>query len=462
MKRYKKMVAALMVGAAVVLTAVSATPAFALAAEAEPAAGSWSRYTPCNRLEIGRDVLEGSLVVGKMTHGRPMVVWSEEPLSDSEKEAVMASVKTVPGAGNPKNFVFTSGAESSAYGLSVDSENGLIVMDHSSDWSLLLAGKAESSETGNEPENEPEREPENEPESEPENDPENEPEVDPGILDGEGHEDDVPPEIPDAEDPGTDEEVPPETPEDPEDDPDTPADGGEETPETPADGGEETPDTPADGGEETPDTPADGGKETPDTPADGGEETPDTPADGGEETPETPADGGEETPDTPAAPEKNDPEKTDENLAGGDDENHPTDDDPGIREEENVVPGVAGGDPVREADNSGINSDSIPAGSTGATAAPGNVSGGGSDGSRADSWNSAVHEATGPAAVSAAVPAAAAPAAVHELDDSPKTGAPSGNGVSALISLLSLAAFLMLKGVENKKKFVRLPDGDDK
>ena len=74
MKRYRKMVAALMVGAAVILTAVSATPAFALAAEAEPAAGSWSRYTPCNRLEIGRDVLEGSLVVGKMTHGGPMVV----------------------------------------------------------------------------------------------------------------------------------------------------------------------------------------------------------------------------------------------------------------------------------------------------------------------------------------------------------------------------------------------------
>ena len=135
-----------------------------------------------------------------------------------------------------------------------------------------------------------------------------------------------------------------------------------------------------------------------------------------------------------------------------------------------MVPGEAGRDPVREADNSGIDSDIISAGSTGTTAAPGNVSGGGSYGSRADSWDSAVHEAAGPAAVSAAapptvsaaLPAAVAPAAVHELDDSPKTGAPSGYSVSALISLLSLAAFLMLKGVENKKKFVRLPDGDDK
>ena len=153
---------------------------------------NWSKYEPCNELEISGDKLSGSIIAGKMTKHQPMVIWSKEPLSEAEQKAVWESLKGNPGVGNPSGVVYISGDEASLYGMTVNTATGKITFDNKSNWSLLYAGeyvkdnpqdiKPETGNTETVPEQNPEllpNDPENIPDYVPPQDPE--PEKGPGI-----------------------------------------------------------------------------------------------------------------------------------------------------------------------------------------------------------------------------------------------------------------------------------------
>ena len=153
---------------------------------------NWSKYEPCNELEISGDKLSGSIIAGKMTKHQPMVIWSKEPLSEAEQKAVWESLKGNPGVGNPSGVVYISGDEASSYGMTVNTTTGKITCDNTSNWSLLYAGeyirdnpqdsKPETDTTEKVPEQNPEilpNDPEHTPDYIPPQDPE--PEKGPGI-----------------------------------------------------------------------------------------------------------------------------------------------------------------------------------------------------------------------------------------------------------------------------------------
>lgn len=153
---------------------------------------NWSKYEPCNELEISGDKLSGSIIAGKMTKHQPMVIWSKEPLSEAEQKAVWESLKGNPGVGNPSGVVYISGDEASSYGMTVNTTTGKITFDNKSNWSLLYAGeyvrdnpqdsKPETDTTEKVPEQNPEilpNDPEHTPDYVPPQDPE--PEKGPGI-----------------------------------------------------------------------------------------------------------------------------------------------------------------------------------------------------------------------------------------------------------------------------------------
>ena len=177
---------------------------------------NWSKYEPCNELEISGDKLSGSIIAGKMTKHRPMVIWSKEPLSEAEQKAVWESLKGNPGVGNPSGVVYISGDEASSYGMTVNTTTGKITFDNKSNWSLLYAGEyVRDNPQDSKPETDTtEKVPEENPEILP-NDPENIPDY-------------IPPQDPEPEKgPGTDVTEEPDNKPNTEDN--TPASGGSNT-----------------------------------------------------------------------------------------------------------------------------------------------------------------------------------------------------------------------------------------
>ena len=180
---------------------------------------NWSKYEPCNELEISGDKLSGSIIAGKMTKHQPMVIWSKEPLSEAEQKAVWESLKGNPGVGNPSGVVYISGDEASSYGMTVNTTTGKVTFDNKSNWSLLYAGEYvrdnpqdSTPDTGN-----TETVPEEKPELLPENDPENIPDY-------------IPPQDPEPEKgPGVDVTEEPENKQETEEHIETPGDSSSES-----------------------------------------------------------------------------------------------------------------------------------------------------------------------------------------------------------------------------------------
>ena len=181
MKAHRRIKRAVMALLASVLLAGSTLPALAVE-DAGQIIGveSWTKYAPNNELEIPAEKLSGFVIAGKMTSNRPMVIWTEKELEDDEKEAVFASLKGNPGVGNPKDAVYISGNGATANGMTVDSENGVVYFEKTSNWSLIYGGtcKVEEPEV-TEPDTEPEQEHESvtEPETETGTEVETEPET---------------------------------------------------------------------------------------------------------------------------------------------------------------------------------------------------------------------------------------------------------------------------------------------
>ena len=113
----------------------------------------WNKHEPNNELVISREDAGGSVIAGKMTGNKPVVIWTNNQLSEDEQRSVWESLKGNPGVGNPKDVVYISGNDASQYGMTVNTENGTVSFDHKSNWSLLYSGeyRTSSSNTNIEP-----------------------------------------------------------------------------------------------------------------------------------------------------------------------------------------------------------------------------------------------------------------------------------------------------------------------
>ena len=171
-KKRRAVVSAILL--AVTVLCVNAVPVMA-----EEHVTTWTKYEPNNSLVIPMEKIGTTVIAGKTTANKPVVIWTENELSDEEKAAVWESFKGNPGVGNPKNVVYVSGSGAAAYGMSVDSESGAVSFDRTKNWSLLYWGDLKAKEPEAEPETETETEPESEPETEKETEPESEQETEP-------------------------------------------------------------------------------------------------------------------------------------------------------------------------------------------------------------------------------------------------------------------------------------------
>ena len=146
MKTYKRIislaVSALLISA---VSIVNVMPVFAEEIEeqavAETEVLNWNKYEPNNELVISNDKLPGSVIAGKMTANKPMVIWTETPLGEGDRQKVWDSLKGNPGVGNPKEVVYIDGDNSSLYGMTIDRENGIVRFDGKNNWSLIYTGE---------------------------------------------------------------------------------------------------------------------------------------------------------------------------------------------------------------------------------------------------------------------------------------------------------------------------------
>lgn len=105
--------------------------------------GSFEKYTPCNELDIPMSNLSQELIVGKLTgkHTKKstVVVWTNDELSEQDKDSATKSISTIPGIGNPKIYEFYNGSYVSLpnYGLTIDAADAKIIMDDPSCWALF-------------------------------------------------------------------------------------------------------------------------------------------------------------------------------------------------------------------------------------------------------------------------------------------------------------------------------------
>ena len=113
--------------------------------------GTWEKYEPCNRLVISHEILSNMLIAGKMTKHQPLVIWSREPLTETEQANIEASFRALPGVGNPPPAEFISGDGAEKYGMKISLTEGVVNFDDPSQWSLLFGssytyGKTEAGE----------------------------------------------------------------------------------------------------------------------------------------------------------------------------------------------------------------------------------------------------------------------------------------------------------------------------
>lgn len=103
----------------------------------EVAGGGWGKITPCNEVDITTSGNAKSIVCAKK--GNRAIVWSVDPLSEAERQMIMASAKAgIDGLGNP-SFSFYSGYGSlPELNMTVTPEQ--IQFSKPSDWSLLALG----------------------------------------------------------------------------------------------------------------------------------------------------------------------------------------------------------------------------------------------------------------------------------------------------------------------------------
>ena len=106
-----------------------------------PKGSDWEKYEPCSSLTIPSEKFSHYILAGKMTKHRPMVIWTEIPLSEEAQEAVFHSLLGLPGVGNPNGAVFISGDGAGKYGMHVSAADSTVSFDKTSDWSLLLGGE---------------------------------------------------------------------------------------------------------------------------------------------------------------------------------------------------------------------------------------------------------------------------------------------------------------------------------
>lgn len=162
-KRKTVLMTALM---ALMVTATTVTRAAAAETEVQPAeertvtgtsapskitgVDNWNKYEPDNELCIPTDKIGGSVIAGKMTANQPVVIWTEQPLSEEEQKLVGESLIGNPGVGNPKDFVYINGNNASIYGMTVDSEKGTVSFEEKHNWSILYSGETRTAGPGTE------------------------------------------------------------------------------------------------------------------------------------------------------------------------------------------------------------------------------------------------------------------------------------------------------------------------
>lgn len=105
----------------------------------------WDKIEPCNNLNITVTGEYKSIIF--MKKGSKIVVWSVEPLSDSERELVFSSAKNIPGMGNPSfnNATFISGINGSYSGMTVLENH--VNFEATNNWSLIAVGLYNKSTT---------------------------------------------------------------------------------------------------------------------------------------------------------------------------------------------------------------------------------------------------------------------------------------------------------------------------
>ncbi len=102
--------------------------------------GSWTKYEPCSELAIPTAVLNSSVIIGKMTGHKPIVVWSPNPLSETERQMVLNSITGQPGVGQPAGATFISGDGASESGMTVLSSEARVLFERPSNWALIYGG----------------------------------------------------------------------------------------------------------------------------------------------------------------------------------------------------------------------------------------------------------------------------------------------------------------------------------
>lgn len=105
-----------------------------------PTVSGYTKYEPNNQLAIPTEKLGSGVIIAKPTANKPVVVWSEKPLTLDEQAAIAGSLAGVPGAGNPKEFTFINGDGASSSGMQVNSADGIVRFDRPNNWALLYGG----------------------------------------------------------------------------------------------------------------------------------------------------------------------------------------------------------------------------------------------------------------------------------------------------------------------------------
>lgn len=118
-------------------------------------ADGWDRVEPCSQIDITTNGNFKTIVVAKMTgnQGNKYIVWTIEPLSETEREMVFEGASTVNGFGNAKyeNFVYISGTQ----GEYVSNGETVLIVDEkhinfqggTKVWSLFATGLYSKSST---------------------------------------------------------------------------------------------------------------------------------------------------------------------------------------------------------------------------------------------------------------------------------------------------------------------------
>lgn len=103
--------------------------------------GEWTKYEPCNELNIPTATLSSSVIAGKMTAHQPAVIWTADKLSSEEQSLVWNALRGRPGVGNPSDIVYISGDGASEFGMTVSVMDGMVYFEKPSNWALIFGAE---------------------------------------------------------------------------------------------------------------------------------------------------------------------------------------------------------------------------------------------------------------------------------------------------------------------------------